>query len=104
MLDVARASTRCPRCHHGMEYNVASTLAWMSGPTIGRDQDASTNPEVGSRRSVGASTAANTAAGAAPSSGRQDRAPATSRDHLTASTRIASRLVNSRPRQNESRT
>lgn len=46
----------------------------------------------------------NTAAGAAPSSGRQARAPATSVHQRSASARIASSEANSRPRQNESRT
>ena len=55
-------------------------------------------------RSASRSTASNTAAGAAPSSGRQARCPATSSDQRAASACICSRDVNSRPRQNESRT
>ena len=90
-------------CFHGTEYRLWPTLTWMSGPTLHRDHCASTNGLAGSGASVSFSTAANTAAGAAPSSGRHDRCPATSADQRTASACICSRLVNSRPRQNESR-
>jgi hypothetical protein len=54
------------RCRHVIEYNVAPTLAWMSGPTRALDQVASTNGARGNAPGAGASTAANTAAGAAP--------------------------------------
>jgi len=59
---------------------------------------------VGSGRSAGASTAANTAPGAAPSNGRQARVPATSLDQRTAPACMSAKLVNARPRQKESRT
>ena len=72
-------------CFHGTEYNVRPALTWMSGPTLHRDQCASTNGDTGSGASRSCSAAANTAAGAAPSSGRQARCPATSADHRTAS-------------------
>jgi hypothetical protein len=75
----------------------------MSGPTLHRDHSASTNGSRGSGASAPASAAANTAAGAAPSSGRHDRWPATSADQRTASACMCSRLVNSRPRQKLSR-
>jgi hypothetical protein len=51
----------------------------------------------GSGRSVSASAAANTAAGAAPSNGRHRRAPATSAHQLSAAACMWSRLVNSPP-------
>jgi len=75
------------------------TVTWMSGPTLAADHVASTNGVVGGGLNAGASSAANTAAGAAPPSGRHDRAPATSFDQRTASACIASREVNVRPRQ-----
>ena len=59
---------------------------------------------VGSGLSAGASTAANTTAGAAPSNGRQARAPATSLDQRTAPDCMSYKEVNARPRQKESRT
>ncbi len=74
----------------------------MSGPTLHRDHSASTNGSLGSGASVPFSTAAKTEAGAAPSSGRQARRPATSADQRTASACICSSEANSRPRQNES--
>ncbi len=77
---------------------------WMSGPTLGRDQQASSNAVGGSANSAGCSTAANTVPGPAPSSGRQARVPATSSHQRSASVCIAARLVNSRPRQKLSRT
>ncbi len=76
----------------------------MSGPIFARAHVASTNGSAGSGRSVCFSTASNTAAGAAPSSGRHARRPAVSADQRSASACICSRLMNSRPRQNESRT
>jgi len=88
---------------HGTEYKVRPTLTWMSGPTLHRDHCASTNGSAGSGLSRSCSAAANTAAGAAPSSGRHDRRPATSVHHRSAPDCICSMLVNSRPRQNESR-
>ena len=62
-------------CRHGTEYRTLSTWAWMSGPIFARAQVASTNGSAGSGRSASFSTAANTAAGAAPSSGRHARRP-----------------------------
>jgi hypothetical protein len=103
MVAVERASRVSPRCFHGTEYKLWPTLTWMSGPTLHRDHSASTNGALGSGASFCFSTAPNTAAGAAPSSGRQDRRPATSAHQRTAAACICSRLVNSRPRQNESR-
>jgi len=76
----------------------------MSGPTLGRDQVASSNGRTGNGIRVSASVAANTAAGAAPLNGRLARRPATCSDQRSASACICSRLVNSRPRKNESRT
>ena len=76
----------------------------MSGPTRALDQVASTNGAAGNACRCSRSTVSNTAAGAAPSSGRHARAPATSLLQRRASARIASRQLNSRPRQNESRT
>jgi hypothetical protein len=73
-------------------------LAWMSGPTFGVDHVANSNGRPGNGSSVGASTVANTAAGAAPSSGQHGRAPATSRDHTTAAVWICPTEVNSSPR------
>ena len=55
-----------------------STWAWMSGPIFAVAHAASTNGPAGSGRSASFSTASNTAAGAAPSSGRHARCPATS--------------------------
>ena len=76
----------------------------MSGPIFALAHVASTNGPAGSGRSASLSTASNTAAGAAPSSGRHARRPATSADQRTASACIRSRLANSRPRQKLSRT
>ena len=76
----------------------------ISGPTLAADHVASTNGVAGNARNAGPSTAANTAAGAAPSSGRQARAPATSFAQRTAAACIPSTEVNVRPRQKESRT
>ena len=90
-------------CFHGTEYRLCPTFTWMSGPTLHRDHCARTNGVFGSGASAPASAAANTAAGAAPSSGRHGRCPATSADQRAAPACICARLVNSRPRQNESR-
>ena len=60
--------------------------------------------QAGNGRSASFSTAPNTAAGAAPSSGRHRRRPATSADQRAASACIRSSDVNSRPRQKLSRT
>ena len=76
----------------------------MSGPIFAVAHVASTNGSAGSGRSASFSAASNTAAGAAPSSGRHARRPATSADQRTASACICSRDVNSRPRQKQSRT
>jgi hypothetical protein len=76
----------------------------MSGPTLPVDQVATTNRLRGNGFRAAASTAANTAAGAAPSRLGCRRAPATSTDQSRASCCIASSDVNDRPRQNESRT
>jgi hypothetical protein len=102
MVAVERASRVLPRCFHGTEYRLWPTFTWMSGPTLHRDHSESTNGVLGRGASFSFSTAANTAAGAAPSSGRHDRRPATSVHQRTAPACICSRLVNSRPRQNES--
>src|SRR5512144_2770277 len=88
---------------HGTEYKVLPTLTWMSGPTVGADQEASTNTLRGNGLSTAASTASNTERGAAPPSGRQDRVPATVRDQSRAACCIPSSEANSRPRKNESR-
>ena len=56
---------------------VGSVDRWISSPTSGRDPDASSNRLAGSGISVSASVAANTAAGAAPPSGRHARRPQT---------------------------
>ncbi len=90
-------------CCQGMEYSTLATEAWMSGPTLHRDHSATTNGARGRAASAGFSTAANTAAGAAPSSGRQCRCPATSVHQRTASACIWVRLANSRPRHKLSR-
>jgi hypothetical protein len=90
-------------CFHPTEYRLCPTFTWMSGPTLHRDHCASTNGDAGSAASAFFSAAANTAAGAAPSSGRHGRCPATSADQRTAPACICATLVNSRPRQNESR-
>ena len=90
-------------CFHGTEYKARPTLTWMSAPTLHRDHPASTNGDAGSAASRSFSAAANTAAGAAPSSGRQCRRPATSVDHRSASACICSSDDHSRPRQDESR-
>ena len=104
MVAVMRTSAVLPMCRHGTEYSTFSTRAWMSVPILAFAHMASTNGSAGSGRSASFSIAANTAAGAAPSSGRHGRCPATSRDQRAASACICARLVNSRPRQNESRT
>ena len=88
---VERAWTCPPISRHGTEYSAGPTLTWMSGPTLPVDHVASTNGVAGSGPNAGASTAANTTAGAAPSSGRHDRTPATSFDQRTASVCITSR-------------
>jgi hypothetical protein len=75
----------------------------MSGPTVGFDQDASTNTLRGSGFSSSASTASNTDSGAAPPSGRHERRPATFSDQSRAASCIASSEANVRPRKNESR-
>jgi hypothetical protein len=75
----------------------------MSGPTLHRDHSDSTNGVFGRGASFSFSTAANTAAGAAPSSGRHERRPATCSHQRTASACICSSEVNSRPRQKLSR-
>ena len=76
----------------------------MSGPIFAVAQVARTNGSAGSGRSASFSTAPNTAAGAAPSSGRHGRPPATSAGQRAASACIRSSDVNSRPRQKLSRT
>jgi hypothetical protein len=76
----------------------------MSGPIFALAQVASTNGPAGNGLSASFSAAANTAAGAAPSSGRHARIPATSVHQRSASACIRLRLMNWRPRQNESRT
>jgi len=81
-----------------------STWAWMSGPILAVAHVASANGPAGSGRSACFSTAPNTAAGAAPSSGRHCLRPATSRDQRTASACICVSELNSRPRQKLSRT
>jgi hypothetical protein len=101
---VSRTSAVLPMCCHGTEYSTRSTWAWISGPIFARAQVASTNGPAGSGRSACFSAASNTAAGAAPSSGRHGRRPATSADQRSASACICASEVNSRPRQNESRT
>ena len=90
-------------CFHGTEYKVRPTLTWISGPTLHRDHSVSTNGARGNGARAALSTAANTAAGAAPSSGRHDRRPATCMHHRSASACICVRLTNSRPRQKLSR-
>ena len=75
----------------------------MSGPTAGLDHDARTNGLAGNGISAAASTAANTAAGAAPSSPRCAHRPATSVHHVSAAACICATDVNSRPRQKLSR-
>jgi hypothetical protein len=76
----------------------------MSGPIFAVAHVATVNGPVGSGRSASFSTASKTAAGAAPSSGRHARRPATSSDQRAASACIRSSDVNSRPRQKLSRT
>src|SRR4051812_41012543 len=76
VVHVSRASRRCPISRHGTEYRLLPTLTWMSGPTLPVDHVANTNGLAGNGVSVSASAAANTAAGAAPSSGRHARVPA----------------------------
>ena len=75
IVAVIRTSAVLPMCRHGTEYSTRSTWAWMSGPIFAVAHVASTNGSAGSGRSVSFSTASNTAAGAAPSSGRQSGAP-----------------------------
>ncbi|MGX1480890.1 UNVERIFIED_CONTAM: hypothetical protein RKD50_009698 [Streptomyces canus] len=77
---------------------------WISGPTVAVDQRASTNGVGGRGSSSAASNASNTAIGAAPPNGRHFRRPATCWLQVTASDCMCSIEVNSRPRQNESRT
>ncbi len=79
------------------------TLTWMSGPTVGVDQEASTNTLRGNGFSSSRSTASNTLSGAAPCNGRHERRPATLSDQSRAARCIASSEANSRPRKNESR-
>ncbi|MBB5128151.1 hypothetical protein [Streptomyces griseoloalbus] len=76
----------------------------MSGPTVAVDQRASTNGVGGRGSSSAASKASNTVIGAAPPSGRHFRRPATCRLQVTASACMCLIELNSRPRQNESRT
>jgi hypothetical protein len=78
---------------------VPAAEASISGPTRADDQLASTNGAAGNGRNASRSTASNTAAGAAPSSGRHARAPATSAHQLNAAARIPASEPNSRPRQ-----
>jgi len=103
VVAVARASTLHPMNRHGTEYRLLPTRIWMSGPTVGRDQQACTNTVRGNGFSSASSTAWKTASGAAPSSGRHDRRPATLADQSTAARCICPSEVNSRPRKNESR-
>jgi hypothetical protein len=74
-----------------------------SGPIFAFAQVASTNGALGSGAKASLSTAPNTTAGAAPSSGRHWRRPATCRHQRSASACICSSEVNSRPRQKLSR-
>jgi hypothetical protein len=104
IVSVTRTSAVLPMCRHGTEYSTLPTRAWISGLIFAFAHVASTNGSAGSGRSASFSTAANTAAGAAPSSGRHARPPATSSDQRSAASCIWTRLMNSRPRQNESRT
>ncbi len=103
IVAVTRTSAVLPMCRHGSEYNTLPTRAWMSGPIFALAHVASTNGSPGSGTSVSFSTAANTAAGVAPSSGRQALRPATCPDQRSASACICARDVNSRPRQKLSR-
>jgi hypothetical protein len=101
---VSLTSAVLPMCCHGTEYSTRSTLAWISGPIFAVAHVASTNGSAGNGRGVSFSTVSNTAAGAAPSSGRQARRQATSADQRAAPACICSRLASSRPRQKLSRT
>ena len=101
---VIRTSAVLPMCRQGTEYSTLPTRAWISAPILAFAQVVSTNGPAGSGGSAAASTASNTAAGVAPASGRQERCPATWALHRAASACICSSEVNSRPRQNESRT
>ena len=104
IVAVSRTSAVLPMCCQGTEYSTRSTWAWISGPIFAVAQVASTNGPEGSGRSASFSAASNTAAGAAPASGRHARRPATSADQRSASACICASDANSRPRQNESRT
>jgi hypothetical protein len=104
VVAVERAWTCSPIRRHGTEYNAGPTLTWMSGPTLPVDQVANVNTLRGNGFNAGASNAANTAAGAAPSRPGCARYPATSRHHTSAPSRMCSNDSKSRPRQNESRT
>ena len=104
IVNVERASTFCPMKRHGTEYRHRPTLTWMSGPIVARDHVASTKRLCGKGFSSPASTAWNTVSGLAPPNGRHEREPATSVHHTSAACCIAAIEVNSRPRQNESRT
>jgi hypothetical protein len=70
IVSVTRMSAVLPMCRHGAEYKTLPTRAWMSGPIFAFAHTANTNGSAGSGLSASFSAAANTAAGAAPSSGR----------------------------------
>ena len=105
MFPAARASTCCPISRHGTEYRALPTLRWQSGPIGPVDQVASTKSLGGNGFSAAASTASNTDTGLAPSNDavgpdvRDLPAPASAPRPASAASE-----VNSRPRQNESRT
>ena len=91
-------------CFHGTEYRLLPTLTWMSGPTLHRDHSASTNGLRGSGAQVRPSRPRRT-----PRPGRRRPAAGTTaarppRAHQRSALGLHLRqLVNSRPRQNESR-
>ena len=103
IIAVTRTSAVLPICRQGSEYSTLSTRACRSGPIFAFAQAATANGALGSGPSVSFSAASNTAAGAAPSSGRQDRCPATPVHQRSASACICPTVVNWRPRQKLSR-
>jgi hypothetical protein len=79
-------------------------LTWQSTPTFPTDHTVNSNSLRGNGINAGASMLSNTDCGLAPSRPRCERAPATCRHHTNAASCISCKLLNVRPRQNESRT
>ena len=69
----------CPISRHGTEYRLLPTLTWMSGPTLHRDHSPARTGRAAAAPARRPRRRRTPPPGAAPSSGRHARCPATSR-------------------------